>query len=86
MHVTLSCGSLQIDFRKIDTISVGVVLRLPGMSTKQPAVAVASRSNQRSPLSHLDLPLATSIPSGIPLGVNVTKKVLKQKTGDHPSL
>ena len=46
--------------------SVGLVLGLPWMSTKQPAVAVDSRSNRRSLLCLLRPPLVRSDPSGIP--------------------
>ena len=38
------------------------------MSTKQPAVAVISRSNRGGPLSRLHPPLVGSRPSGVPFG------------------
>ena len=53
-------------YQKPGTPLLGLVLRLLGMSTKQPAVAMVSLSNQQCPLSLLLPPLVKSGPSGIP--------------------
>ena len=47
-------------------MALRLVLKLPGMSTKQPAFAVDSHSNQRIPLLLLRPPLVRSSPLGVP--------------------
>ena len=64
--------------RSLELHYTGLVLRLPGMSTKQPAVDVVSRSNQRSPLSLLRPLLVRSVHQAFNV-VNLSSKCSKHE-------